>query len=73
MRNRMPDLLPNTEKPPLGLEHNVHADIRRGGAGLSELHFYERPRSSAHGGCQRECQQYARDLSEELRDARLDD
>ena len=69
----MQDLVPITENTSLGLEHNVHANIRRGCAGLSELYFYERPPFSAHGGCKGVYQHPDRGLSEELRDARLDD
>jgi len=69
----MPDCIPNAEKSSLGLEHNLHADIRLGCAELPELHFNDRPRFSPYGGCQAERQQHVRDLSEELPYGRLHD
>ena len=44
----MSDHLPSAEEPPLGLEHDLHPDIRLGCAELLELHFHDRSRSSAH-------------------------
>lgn len=69
----MPDRLPNAEEPPLGLEHDVHDDVRLGCADLPELHFYNHPPCCDHGGYQAERQQRAQDLSEQLPDNRLDD